>query len=379
MSQSLKFIILLSFLVFNSCGTTTEEIEIETKGTVIQSISEKFDINNDDITVKEYTLVQESGNVYIGALKTEYNDIAQQWGVKVVWDHSTDEYVVEWELLDGSLQQKEREDTSAVASETAYSAEAEEVGQYQSRGDNWHLGSWYCDVVYSGGVPLYELVGEEYVESEYYIDFSEGTQIGFKFFEDGLCEIFLTVEDYGENPSGWFKTEYKKTATSIIVDYPGAPSGYYLIFPTGDEILYSHFMDVFFSGNVDETIKKPEPQKQKRYVEFETRDVFRLGMEIFPPGTNLKIYFDAIEIDDVRYSSTTKLINKSSSRINFEFEYGLETLILINFDKKEFIISPAYDKSDRYNVRIEEVGDNTEKEVGDNTEEGDVENAGAEY
>jgi hypothetical protein len=175
------------------------------------------------------------------------------------------------------------------------------------------------------------------------------------------------------------KPNIKKTVSSIIVDYPGDPSGHYLLFPTRGEILYSPMMEVFFSGDVDETIKKPEPQKQKKYVEFETRDVFRLGVEIFPPGTNLKIYFDAIEIDDVRYSSTTKFINKSSSRIYFEFEHSLETLILINFDKKEFIISPAYDKSDRYNVRIEEVGDNTEKEVVDNTEEGDVENAGAEY
>jgi hypothetical protein len=212
MSQSIKFITLLSFLIFNSCGTTTEEIEIETKGTVIQSISEKFDVNNSDIAIKEYTLVQESDNVYIGALKTEYNGIAQQWGVKVVWDHSTDEYVVEWELLDGVLDPKESDGTSEIASESENAAEAEEVGQYQSRGENWHLGSWYCDVVYSRSEPLYELVGEEYVDSGYHIGISEGTQIGLKFFEDGLCEIFLTVEDYGENPSGWFKTEYKKNS-----------------------------------------------------------------------------------------------------------------------------------------------------------------------
>ena len=29
---------------------------------------------------------------------TEYEDMTQTWDIKVVWDHNTDEYTVEWEI-----------------------------------------------------------------------------------------------------------------------------------------------------------------------------------------------------------------------------------------------------------------------------------------
>jgi hypothetical protein len=94
------FLLLLSVMFLVSCewGYTTEEIEIESKGTLLESISETLDISSSNIKVIDYTLVQESDNVYTGILKTEYDDMTQTWDVKVVWDHNTDKYTVEWEL-----------------------------------------------------------------------------------------------------------------------------------------------------------------------------------------------------------------------------------------------------------------------------------------
>tara|TARA_Y100000385_G_C12566622_1_gene414517 strand:+ start:116 stop:436 length:321 start_codon:yes stop_codon:yes gene_type:complete len=95
---SLPVILLCSLLLISCGGFTTEEIEAESKGTVIESISEKADISSSNIKVKDYTLVQKSDNVYSGILKTEYQDMTQTFDVEVVWDHNTDEYTVEWEL-----------------------------------------------------------------------------------------------------------------------------------------------------------------------------------------------------------------------------------------------------------------------------------------
>ena len=93
------FLLLLSVMFLVSCGGyTTEEIEIESKGTLLESISETLDISSSNIKVIDYTLVQESDNVYTGILKTEYDDMTQTWDVKVVWDHNTGKYTVEWEL-----------------------------------------------------------------------------------------------------------------------------------------------------------------------------------------------------------------------------------------------------------------------------------------
>jgi len=95
---SLSVILLCSLFLISCGGFTTEEIEAESKGTVIESISETLDLSSSNIKVKEYTLVQKSDNVYSGILKTEYKDMTQTFDVEVVWDHNTDEYTVEWEL-----------------------------------------------------------------------------------------------------------------------------------------------------------------------------------------------------------------------------------------------------------------------------------------
>lgn len=94
----LSVMLLLSLFLISCGGITTEEIEAESEGTLIESISETLDISSSNIKVKDYYLVQESDNVYSGFLKTEYQDMTQKFDVKVVWDHNTDEYTVEWEL-----------------------------------------------------------------------------------------------------------------------------------------------------------------------------------------------------------------------------------------------------------------------------------------
>ena len=93
----ISFILIFS-LALLSCGTTTQEIESETQGTIIEKMSEDYDISSSNIKVKDYTLIQESDNVYTGLLETEYDDMTQTWDVKVVWDHDTDKYTVEWDL-----------------------------------------------------------------------------------------------------------------------------------------------------------------------------------------------------------------------------------------------------------------------------------------
>jgi len=101
-----KVLMILSISLFLfSCGGggyTTEDIESETKNAVIESISETLDISSKNIEIVGYTLVQESGNVYTGVLKTKYDDMKQTWDVKVVWDHNTGKYTLEWELKNQS-------------------------------------------------------------------------------------------------------------------------------------------------------------------------------------------------------------------------------------------------------------------------------------
>lgn len=96
--KRLYFTTLLSLVLLSCGGVSVEEIETETQASIIESISETADISSSNIDVKEYTLVQESDNIYTGVLKTEYNDMTQTFDVKVVWDHNTDKYTYEWEL-----------------------------------------------------------------------------------------------------------------------------------------------------------------------------------------------------------------------------------------------------------------------------------------
>ena len=95
----MKKIIFILCLILSSCGGfSVSDIEKESQPTILKSMSETLNIEADDIKVNDYTLVQESDNVYTGILETTYNGMSQTWDIKVVWDHKTDKYTVEWEL-----------------------------------------------------------------------------------------------------------------------------------------------------------------------------------------------------------------------------------------------------------------------------------------
>jgi hypothetical protein len=97
--KKIQLIFILPILMMMSCGYSTEEIKNESLPTVTSSISETLDISEQNLEVLNYTLVQESDSKYSGILKTEYDGYTQTFDVEVLWDHSTDEYTVEWELV----------------------------------------------------------------------------------------------------------------------------------------------------------------------------------------------------------------------------------------------------------------------------------------
>jgi len=83
----------------NESGYSNEEIKKESLPTVIESICETADISEELIEVLDYTLIQETNSKYSGILETSYDDLTQTIKVIVLWDHSTGEYTVEWEVL----------------------------------------------------------------------------------------------------------------------------------------------------------------------------------------------------------------------------------------------------------------------------------------
>ena len=100
--KKVLMVLSISLFLFSCGGYTTEDIEYETEYEVIESISENLGISSRNIEIVEYTLIQESDNVYTGFLKTKYEGMKQTWDVKIVWDHNTDDYTYEWELINES-------------------------------------------------------------------------------------------------------------------------------------------------------------------------------------------------------------------------------------------------------------------------------------
>ena len=92
-------ILTLLMLIIGCGGKSTEDIEIGSLPTLTESISQTLDISQSNLKVLDYTLIQESDQKYSGLLKTEYDGLTQTFNVKVLWDHSTDEFTVEWEFI----------------------------------------------------------------------------------------------------------------------------------------------------------------------------------------------------------------------------------------------------------------------------------------
>jgi hypothetical protein len=82
-----------------ACGYSTEDVTEESEGTLIESISETTGIPESEIEVLEYSLVEAGENKYEGVLKTECRNMTQTFDVIVKVDPKTDEFIVEWELM----------------------------------------------------------------------------------------------------------------------------------------------------------------------------------------------------------------------------------------------------------------------------------------
>ena len=95
----LAFAVILGLTLYSCGGYSVDDIKAETQVSIVDSISENFDISPNNIEVISYTLIQETNSVYTGVMETEYDAYTQTWDIKVTWDHNSDEYIYEWELL----------------------------------------------------------------------------------------------------------------------------------------------------------------------------------------------------------------------------------------------------------------------------------------
>lgn len=85
--------------VIMGCGSSTEDIKEQSKETLIESISETAGISESEIKVTDYSLIKAGDNKYEGVLQTEIQGMNQTFDVIVKVDPETDEFLVEWELL----------------------------------------------------------------------------------------------------------------------------------------------------------------------------------------------------------------------------------------------------------------------------------------
>ena len=95
----LAFAVILGLTLYSCGGYSVDDIKAETQVSIVDSISENFDISPNNIEVTSYTLIQETNSVYTGVMETEYDGYTQTWDIKVTWDHNSDESIYEWELL----------------------------------------------------------------------------------------------------------------------------------------------------------------------------------------------------------------------------------------------------------------------------------------
>lgn len=95
----LAFAVILGLTLYSCGGYSVDDIKAETQISIVDSISENWEISPNDIEVTSYTLIQETNSVYTGVMETEIDGYTQTWDIEVTWDHNSDEYIYEWELL----------------------------------------------------------------------------------------------------------------------------------------------------------------------------------------------------------------------------------------------------------------------------------------
>ncbi len=75
-----KLILLLLFIQIFSCGLSTQELQVEVKGSIIETLKENPEY--DGFEVKDFTLIHKGGNEYIGLLDViEPNAFAEAWNL----------------------------------------------------------------------------------------------------------------------------------------------------------------------------------------------------------------------------------------------------------------------------------------------------------
>lgn len=73
-----KLILLIYLLIFVSCALTTEQLEIEVKASIVETL--KDDPEYEGVEVIDLSLIHKSGNEYIGILNViEPNSFAEAW------------------------------------------------------------------------------------------------------------------------------------------------------------------------------------------------------------------------------------------------------------------------------------------------------------
>lgn len=100
MKKSIYVLALFLISILTSCGGfSIEDVEDQTEATLVESISETLGFESEEIKVLDYSLVQESDNIYNGILKTKINVMKQTWDVEVALDQSSGDFNVKWELI----------------------------------------------------------------------------------------------------------------------------------------------------------------------------------------------------------------------------------------------------------------------------------------
>ena len=92
------YVLSLSFLLIGcSSKMSSEELAKELGPKIVKHICEEMKIDEEKVKLKEFSLMNESGNKYAGILKTTYDGLTQTFDVDVTYDGKDYQYT--WELI----------------------------------------------------------------------------------------------------------------------------------------------------------------------------------------------------------------------------------------------------------------------------------------
>ena len=73
----LAFAVIFGLTLYSCGGYSVDDIKAETQISIVDSISENWEISPNDIEVTSYTLIQETNSVYTGVMETEIDEIGR--------------------------------------------------------------------------------------------------------------------------------------------------------------------------------------------------------------------------------------------------------------------------------------------------------------